>query len=292
MNRCAELDLSHVIQTAGDVAQRERRVAQAVSERIAYLVRRAGNRFKVAIADEHILLIFHVHSGFRKIGRGRIGRERRRERVRQMAGRADVADQQIRRRQSALHAALPGQQRRTDGGVVLKPERVHHAARVEHHGHARERREHLFDHVFFLEREEVIAVVWLSRAVIILAGKAADRDDGGIGERARLPNQRVIQNRFSGLSRRCARGVLRLDVLGIKAFQRLKNLDFALVLLHAEPLRQRADVGHRRVSASAAALDIVRLRLAENRHAAAALQRQRFVFVFEQHHAFGRRPAG
>ena len=132
----------------------------------------------------------------------------------------------------------------------------------------------------------------LSRAVIILAGKAADRDDGGIGERARLPNQRVIQNRFSSLSRRCACGVLRLDVLGIKAFQRLKNFDFALVLLHAKPLRQRADVGHRRVSASTAALDIVRLCLAENRHAAAALQRQRFVFVFEQHHAFGCRPSG
>ena len=209
-----------------------------------------------------------------------------------MAGRADVADQQIRRRQAALHAALPGQQRRADGGVVLKPERIHHAARVEHNGHAWERREHLSNHVFFLEREEVIAVVRLSRAVIILAGKAADRDNGGIGERARLLNQRVIQNRLSGLSRRCARGVLRLDVLGIKAFQRLKNLDFALVLLHAEPLRQRADVSHRRVSASAAALDIVRLRLAENRHAAAALQRQRFVFVFEQHHALGRRPAG
>ena len=291
-DRRAQRDFSRSVHAAAHIAQRKRRVAQAVTERIADGGRRAGDRFKVAIADEHILLILHIQPGFREIRRRRIGRKRRRERIRQMAGGADVSNQNIRRRQAALHAALPRQQRRADGGVIPKPEGIHHAAGVEHHRHARERRQHLFDHMLFLKGEEIIAVVRLTRSVVILTGEAADGEDGGIRKRARLLHEFVAQNGFARFARRRTRGKLRADVFGIKPLQRLKNLDLAFPLLDAKPLSQRTDVSDRRIAASAAALDIILLRFSKHRHARAMLQRERFVFVFEQHHALRRRSAG
>ena len=57
------------------------------------------------------------------------------------------------------------------------------------------------------------------------------------------------------------------------------------------PVKHIPDVGHGHVAASAAALDIIRGRLTEERHPAAMPQRQH-ALVFEQHHTFPRSPAG
>ena len=58
---------ARVVHPAGNIAERKRRVAQAKAERIAHGICRIGNRFKIAIADEHILLIFHIQRRLRKI---------------------------------------------------------------------------------------------------------------------------------------------------------------------------------------------------------------------------------
>ena len=123
----------------------------------------------------------------------------------------------------------------------------------------------------FLKGEEIIAVVRLARSVVILTGEAADGEDGGIRKRARLLHEFVAQNGFARFARRRARGKLRADVFGIKPLQRLKNLDLAFPLLDAKPLSQRTDVSDRRIAASAAALDIIRLRFSKHRHARAVL---------------------
>ena len=86
-----------------------------------------------------------------------------------MTGWAYIADQNICRRQTAFHAALPRQQCRTNRRLLLKPERIHHAAGVEHHDYARKCRKHPPDHVFFIEGKEIITVMRLTRAVIILS---------------------------------------------------------------------------------------------------------------------------
>ena len=131
----------------------------------------------------------------------------------------------------------------------------------------------------------------LTRAVIILTRKAADCNDGCIGKRTRLLNQFAAQNRLPRFAGRRARVILRADVFCIKAFQRLKDLDFSFILLDAKPLCQRPDIRDRRIAASSAALNIIRLCFSEHRHAASALQRKCIVFVFEQNHALCRRSA-
>ena len=178
------------------IAQRKRRVAQAVTERIADGGRRAGDRFKVAIAGEHIAPDT-PHTAWIPRNSPKTDRPQTTTRTYPADGRRGrpTANQNIRRRQAALHAALPRQQRRADGGVIPEPEGIHHAAGVEHHRHARERRQHLFDHVLFLKGEEIIAVVRLTRSVVILTGEAADGEDSGIRKRARLLHEFVAQKR-------------------------------------------------------------------------------------------------
>ena len=274
------------------LAQGEGGVAQPEAEGIAHLLRRAGNGLKVAVAHEDVVLVGDVVLGFVEARGGGVRREIHREGVVQPPAGAYIAAQHVRSGHAALHARLPGQQRRMNAGIVMEPGGVHHAAGVQHHCHPGEGRRHTLHQRGLLPAEEVVAVEGLAGAVIALAGEAADGNHGRVRPGPGLHQQILGQGGLYGLPRMPVRSVLPGNIRPVVVAQRGEQANLALGFLFLQAIQDAADIGDRYVSAAAPALDVVRLSLAEHRDALSAAQGQQATLVLQQHHALTGRPAG
>ena len=285
--------------------QREAGVGKAVAEGIDHLFRRAGDGFKVAVADVDVLKILHIIVGVVEAVRAGIVAQVPREGVRQLAGGVALAQQQLRRREAAFKAALPGQQHRADSLIFLEPRGLDHAAGVQHHDGLRERGADLLQHgplgvgqvevpvlKNLVHHADVVAPlhalvlrggVELGFAVPALAGEAADGDHRRVGEGPRRREKRVRDLRLVHQAGDVPCGVLRRDVVPVERGGAGKYRHLARGLNKA--LIEVADVGHGHVAAAAAALDIVDGALAEEGDSGALRQREDAALVFQQHHA-------
>ena len=105
-------------------------VGKSESERIAYAFCRIPKSLKIAVAHIDILSIVHVVNRFVEICGGRIVVHRSGEGVRKLAGRGYLSTQQFRHGKSALHAALPCDERGGDLIVIFDPGGIDDAADI------------------------------------------------------------------------------------------------------------------------------------------------------------------
>ena len=115
---------------------RKARIGKPVAKRIDHLLRCSRKRFEIPVSDIDILGIIHVIAGFMEPCCGRIILQASCKGVGQLAGRGTDSQEKLRRRSTALQAALPGHQNAPDAIIAGKPVGCHHTADVHDNHHA------------------------------------------------------------------------------------------------------------------------------------------------------------
>ena len=265
-------------------------IGETVTEGIVYLLSRTGNGLEIAISHIDIVCIVDIVIGLVEIVGGRIILQTLGKGIGQLAAGVAVTDQQFCCCQAALHTALPCHQHGPDRRILLEPLRIDHTAHIHHHDDLGECGLYSLNHCFFSVGQIEISVledlllgilfhflvgkkpcngksVYLALLVIdtlsipALAGETTDADDRSIGKGTGLLQQ-IVRNlwlhRHAGFS---AHRILLLHIFPVEFCQLFKDAD--MTRLQGQSLVQIADVGNGHVSASAAALDIVKGCLAE-----------------------------
>ena len=268
------------------------RIGQSEAEGIVHLLRRPGDRLKIAVAHIDIFRIVHIFLGFMEAGRGGIIVKGACKGIRQLAGGIGRAAEDVRHSESAFDPGLPGQKHRLDGRLILKPGGIHHASHIKHRSHLRESRLHRFHHGLFLRGKIEISVPGDSLPVPALAGIAADHDHRRIREPAGRLKKLFRNGRLHGLSDLGARGILPSHLFLIKGGKRVEDLYPSLFLLLLHSLVNAAGVGGGHIPASAASPHIIDLSLSEDGRSCSGREGKHALFIFQKHHAFLRRFQG
>ena len=298
---------------AVDRLDQEIRIGQAVSEGIADPLLRAGHRLKKAVSDVNVLCIIHIVRRRMKLLRGWVILQRFRKCIRKMPAGVHIPRQDVRRGQSAFHAALKRKQGALNPVICPEPLRLHHAADVQDYDHLRKVLRNQADHLLLRLRQAEIAVLkklcrevkhllLLCRQLIVpgqhrlsvpaFAGKTADGDDRGIREGFCLLQQFGGNLRFHRHARSRSTLILPGNILLIEVSQGFQDLNLSFLLFDLHTLMQAAQIRHRHIAAPSAAFHVVSCPLSEQRNLCPLFQRKHMVFIFQKNHSLARHLAG
>ena len=221
----------------------------------------------------------------------------------ELTRRVFLSQKDIRHGKAALHASLPCKKYRRDLIFFREPCGIYHASHIENCDHFFKFFTYCTDHFLLSVCQAVIGLfknppahltlgclIWIlpfigyASAVPSFPGKTADHDHRRVCKFSCLPYKCLRKLRFYGHTGNRPVAVLPLYLIFIKSCQRFKYHINCIIFYKS--VVKVPHMGNCHISASAAALYIVKYAFPEQSHFSILFQWQKPFVIFKQHHAF------